>query len=141
MNTVLLTPEQVANLWPQLSQPLQTALSHGQDETPLIEYLRRALDYRAQIWVFTNDDQQIMGTGITQFIDYQTHKTLHIVACAGIEWDSWADQYYIVEEFAKKNGCKAVEQWGRPGWAKLLPAKIPGFKTAYHVMRKEIEVS
>jgi hypothetical protein len=31
-----------------------------------------------------------------------------------------------------------VEQWGRPGWAKVLPKLIPGFEQAYVVMRKNI---
>ncbi len=49
-----------------------------------------------------------------------------------------ADEYYKVEKFAKENRCIAVEQWGRAGWTKILPKKIPGFKTVYHVMRKDI---
>lgn len=138
MKTILLTPEQVSEYWHLIKGGLQAAIDHGQGETTLLEYLKRALNYQAQFWVFLDDADNVVGTGITQFIDYTTHRTLHIVACAGIDWDSWAEGYYVVEEFAKKNGCKAVEQWGRPGWSKILPKKIPGFETVYHVMRKEI---
>jgi hypothetical protein len=46
--------------------------------------------------------------------------------------------FSTLEEFAKDAGCVAVEQWGRPGWAKVLPQLIPGFEQAYVVMRKNI---
>ena len=139
MKTTLLTPDLVTENWHLIKEPLRDSLEHGVGESTLTDYLKRVLNWQAQVWLFTDGDDQIKGVGLTQFIQYSQHKTLHIVACSGIDWADWADQYYVVEEFAKKNGCKAVEQWGRPGWSRLLPKAIPGFETVYHVMRKEIE--
>jgi hypothetical protein len=139
MRTILALPEQVTESWHLIKDLLKKAIDHGVGESTLTDYLARILTYQAQLWVFIDDDNRIVGVGLTKFIDYSTHRTLHIIAVAGIEWSTWADQYYIVEKFAKENNCKAVEQWGRPGWSKILPKVIPGFETVYHVMRKEIE--
>jgi hypothetical protein len=137
IRTVLLTPAQTSDYWHLVKGYLKDAIDHGVNETPIEFWLSRVLNLQAQLWVFLKDEQ-IVGAGLTQFIEYHTHKTLHLVLCGGIDWDEWADQYYVVEEFAKKNGCRAVEQWGRKGWTKLLPQKIPGFETVYYVMRKEL---
>jgi len=137
IKTVLLMPAQVSEHWHMVKEPLKEALAHSVNETPIEVWLSRILNLQAQLWVFTRDDE-IIGVGLTQFLDYATHRTLHLVLCGGIDWETWADQYYVVEEFAKKNGCKAVEQWGRKGWTKILPKHIPGFETVYYVMRKEL---
>ena len=138
IRTVLMTPALTCHNWHLVKDYLQAAIDHGVNETPLEFWLSRILNLQAQLWVFMRDDQ-IVGAGVTQFIEYTTHRTLHLVLCGGIDWDEWADQYYVVEEFAKKNGCRAVEQWGRKAWTKLLKEKIPGFETVYYVMRKELD--
>jgi hypothetical protein len=138
MKTTLAMPDQVAEHWHLVKDLLKKAIDHGVGESTLTDYLTRILNYQAQLWVFSDDADNIVGVGLTKFIDYSTHRTLHIVAVAGVDWPEWADQYYVVEKFAKENNCKAVEQWGRPGWSRVLPKVIPGFETVYHVMRKEI---
>jgi hypothetical protein len=138
MKTTLLTPELVSENWHLIKGPLTESLKHGVGESTVTDYLKRVLNFQAQVWIFTEDDGTVKGVGLTQFINYSQHRTLHIIACSGDGWAGWADQYYVVEKFAKDNGCRAVEQWGRPGWSKVLPKAIPGFETVYHVMRKEI---
>ena len=138
MNVQLLSPEQVADNWPLLKSFLLPAFEHGVGESTPMDYLKRALNYQAQVWVVMNDSGEVVSTALTQFLDYSTHRTLHIVVLGGSRLEEWIEHYSVLEEFAKKNNCKAVEQWGRPGWSKVLPKLIPGFEVVYHVMRKEI---
>lgn len=138
MHITLAVPDQVAEHWHLVKDLLKQAIDHGVGESTLADYLKRIMNYQAQLWVITDDGYNVKGVGLTKFIEYSTHRTLHIVAVAGVDWAEWADQYYVLEQFAKENNCKAVEQWGRPGWSKILPKTIPGFETVYHVMRKEI---
>jgi hypothetical protein len=139
MKTILLLPEEAVKYWNELSPMLQKSIDHGQNESTLTDYLRKVLNYKAQLWVFLDNDNQLKGCGLTQFLDYSTHKTLHIIACAGVDWATWSDGYYVVENFARDNGCKRVEMWGREGWLRRLPKVIPGWEQAYVVMTKEIE--
>jgi len=138
MHTTLALPDQIAENWHLVKDLLKQAIDHGVGESTLTDYLRRLLNFQAQLWVVTDDNYNVVSVTLTKFIDYSTHRTLHIVATSGNDFEGWADQYYVVEKFAKENNCKAVEQWGRPGWSKVLPKAIPGFETVYHVMRKEI---
>jgi len=139
MQTTLLVPDQITEQWHLYKDLLKEAVDHGVGESTLTDYLKRLLNWQAQLWVVHDPEGNLKGVGMTQFINYSTHKTLHLVAIAGVDWPAWADQFYVIEEFARTNKCTAVEQWGRPGWSKILPKVIPGFETVYHVMRKEIK--
>jgi hypothetical protein len=137
--SVLLTPTQALNLWPFIKEPLESALSHGCNETSLTEWVSRVLNYQAQLWLHRPDGERFT-VGLTQFLQYSNYKTLHIVAVGGNGLlEDLKDAIAPIEDFARKNGCKAVEQWGRRGWAKTLTTMDPKFKVVYHVMRKELD--
>ncbi len=133
----LLSPEVVALSWNVLEPPITKALRTGQAESTSLDYLKKALNQKAQIWAVV-DGTTLLGVGVTQFLQYSQHKTLHIVAYAGEGWKQWKSLLHIVEKFAKDNGAIALEQWGRPGWSRTLSKEIPGFETVYHVMRKKL---
>lgn len=138
MKIRLVMPDEIAMTWNNYVPLITSALDHGCGETKLSEYLRRLMAMEAQLWAISNGDDELIGVGLTQFLNYSTHKTLHIVGCAGIDWPQWAHLHSVVESFAIKGGAIAVEQWGRPGWTKVLPKLVPGYKPVYQVMRKEL---
>ena len=138
MHITLLTKEQTINNWPTLSEYLNKVLEHGQGESTLTDYLTKVLVGVAQCWGVI-ENGAIVGVGLTEFLQYSQHKTLHIIAFSGSNFEEQSKVFPTVEQFAKDNGCKAIEQWGRQGWAKVLPQYIPGFKQAYVVMRKDLE--
>lgn len=129
--------DNVLEYWPYLDRRLQQALEHSVGESTLTDWLRALLNGNAQLWPFFVDDH-IHGAGLTQFINYNRCRTLHVVL---IQVDDFAKYgpwcWQVLEEFGKANNCIAAESWGRPGWAKTLPKLIPGFKPAYQVMRKD----
>lgn len=133
-----LNKEQTIQHWPILSRYLRKVLEHGQEESTLTDYLTKVLVGVAQCWAVINNEN-IVGVGLTEFLQYSQHKTLHIIAFSGNNFEEQSKVFPTVEAFAKNNGCKAIEQWGRKGWAKVLPKYVPGFKQAYVVMRKDLE--
>ena len=139
MKIILLLPEQAVEYWPTISGLLTKAIDRSQGESNLTDYLRKILNAHAQCWAVIDHNNNIVGAGITEFLQYSQHKTLHIVAFAGSNFEEQSKVFPTVEEFAKINDCKSIEQWGRPGWAKVLPKYVPGFKQAYVVMRKDLE--
>jgi hypothetical protein len=138
MNIQQLTREQTIENWPTLSRYLRKVLQHGQGESTLTDYLTKVLTGYAQCWAVL-EGTAIVGVGLTEFLNYSQHKTLHIIAFSGGNFEEQSKVFPTVEAFAKENNCKAIEQWGRPGWAKVLPKYVPGFKQAYVVMRKDLE--
>lgn len=138
MHIERLTREQTIEHWPTLSRYLRKVLEHGQGESTLTDYLAKVLVNAAQCWGVI-EHGTIVGVGLTEFLQYSQHKTLHIIAFSGSNFEEQSKVFPTVEQFAKDNGCKAIEQWGRQGWAKVLPQYVPGFKQAYVVMRKDLE--
>jgi hypothetical protein len=132
-----LTKEQTIDNWAILSNYFKQVLPHGQGESTLTDYLTKILTNYAQCWAVL-DQGNIVGCGLTEFLNYSQHKTLHIIAFSGSNFEEQSKVFPTVEQFAKDSGCKAIEQWGRPGWAKVLPQYVPGFKQAYVVMRKDL---
>jgi hypothetical protein len=138
MKIQLLTPEQASLKWHILLPILKRALDHGHQETDNVVYLSRVLQLQAQLWEITNDNNETQGVVLTQFLSYSNYQTLHLIALAGDNLDSWIHLYDHIEGFAKQNKAKAIESWGRKGWVKYLPKVLPGFTESYVIMRKEL---
>jgi hypothetical protein len=139
MKIILLSPQQALEHWPTISGLFAKVINHGQGESTLTGYMKKILNDMAHCWAVVDESHNIIGAGLTQYLQYEQHKTLHIIAFAGSNFEEQSKVFPTVEEFAKQSGCKAIEQWGRPGWAKVLPKYVPGFKEAYVVMRKDLE--
>jgi hypothetical protein len=138
MKTRIVMPDELVLTWNVYIPLLTQALDHGCGETKLAEYLRRLMALEAQLWAIETDAGTLQGVCLTQFLNYSTHKTVHIIGLAGVHFKEWAHLHKHVESFGIKAGAIAVEQWGRPGWAKVLPKLVPGYKPVYQVMRKEL---
>lgn len=123
--------------WPWLAGLYKEAMDHGQNESTLTDYLQKLLNYQAQAWVI-DDNGKYVGAGLTEILNYSQHKTLHIILFTGDELAIHPEVIEVLDEFAKQNGCTAQEVWGRRGWCKMLPKRIPGFFEAYTVMRRNL---
>jgi hypothetical protein len=138
MNIQLLTPEQALNGWPTIAPLLIRARDTGQGESSMTDYMQKILNGLAQCWVIGDDNDNMIGAGLTEILNYSQHKTLHIILLAGIGFEELAKGLPVVEQFAKTQGCVAVESWGRKGWTRVLAKHCPGFTEVYTVMRKHI---
>jgi len=137
MKIIYITPDHALSVWPSLSVYLQKAIDQGQNESTLADYMRKILLNTAQCWgVFKGDS--LVGVGMTEILQYAQHKTLHIIAFSGDNFDEQAEVFPTIVEYAKAYGCQSIEQWGRKGWARSLPRYIPEFKEVYTVMRYDL---
>lgn len=139
MNIIRLSPEQALEHWPLISPILEKARETGQGESLLVDYMRKILNGYAHCWALVDEELKLVGAGLTEILNYNQHKTLHIIAFSGVDFESQSKMFPAVEAYAKEMGCKSIEQWGRKGWAKTLPKYLPGFKEVYTVMRKDIQ--
>jgi len=139
MNIRLLLPEEILQRWSEISPLIQKALDTGQGENTLVDHMKNLMNLQTHCWLIYNNQDETVGVGLTEFIQYTRHKTLHIITVTGKDFESWGGLVHpTLERFAKDGGAIAVEQWGRPGWARVLPKIVPGYEQAYVVMRKNI---
>ena len=82
MNIRLLLPEEVLEKWSILSPFIQEALATGQGENTLADHMRKLMNFESHCWLIT-DNEEVLGAGLTEFIQYTRHKTLHIITIAG----------------------------------------------------------
>ena len=135
---IRLTPDTTLKHWPVLSGFLAPAIEHGEGESTITDYMRKVLAGIAHCWLILDDDEQVTGAGLTEFIHYLQYKSLHVIAYGGSDFAEQSKVFDTIKDFARENGCKNIQQWGRPGWAKQLPKYVPGFKQSYVVMTMEL---
>ncbi len=138
MKIIQLQPSEALSHWPTISNLLSKVLEHGQGESTLTDYMQKILNNYAQCWVVVDEGFNIIGAGLTEFMHYKQHKTLHIIAFSGSNFEEQSKVFPTVEQFAKDTGCARIEMWGRKGWVTQLPKYVPGWKEAYIVMSKDI---
>jgi hypothetical protein len=125
-------PEGIMHVWPLVQERLQRALNHGVGESTLADWHKSLVNGASQLWVIDHEEA-IVGAVLTQILTYVRHKTLQIVL-----FEATKPLHADLEKFAMDNQCVAVEQWGRRGWARVLPTQVPGYEEAYVVMRKKL---
>jgi len=138
MKTYIISADLVVANWAFISSQLDKARQTGQNESSLTDYLRKILNNQAFCWIVEDDTGKITGVGLTEFVQYSQHKTLHIIAFSGEDFENQAKVFPTIVQFAKDAGCTSIEQYGRKGWAKVLPKYIPEFKEVYTVMRYDL---
>lgn len=73
---------------------------------------------------------------VTQVIHYPQKQVLRVIALSGERFKEVHDTFIsMVESFAIRIGCSALELWGRKGWKKLLPE----WNDSYTVFTKDLK--
>jgi hypothetical protein len=130
----LLYPDDVPYVWEDVAPMLAKAAVHSEGELEPEDFLEPLSTGEMQLWVAYEDDDNINAAMVTQFIQYPQKKILRIISLAGEDFKEIKNFQAMIEGFAVKHGCTAIELWGRKGWKKLLPK----WKDAYTVYTKEL---
>lgn len=87
---------------------------------------QRVKTTKQQLWI-AHEGEEVYGFVITQCTDYPQMRCLVMHFTAGRELFKWKDAMLkTIQEFARNNGCEAIESFGRAGWAKVF--KEDGYK-------------
>lgn len=126
-------PEQVMNVWHKVEPLLKRVVKPhtGYDLHTLLTLLQLS---RMQLWVIGD----FQAVAITEIQDRPIHRVLWCQFVVGDKVDDWLDDWERVQaEFAKANGCVAVEFSGRKGWHKFQN-KYKNYKPVLVTYRKEL---
>jgi len=127
---ILLTPKQVVEHWRTIEPAIASALESSVGESTTYDYLTWLQDPTYyQCWA-VQDEEIIVNISITKINTYATHKSLHLITTTGInggKWDSYKTAHHTIEQFARDQGCRRIEMYGRKGWSRILD-KLDGSK-------------
>ena len=145
-STVLLTPQQVLNVWPSIEADVDKALSHGIDEMSVFDLFKDAINGTVFVWITLDRDNRIVCTTTLRFLAHKNVKTCQIITNTtnGVPLKQVEADHRLFEDFAKKNGCSHMQVWGRKGWQRRLQTLSSRqgnkYKTQYYVFDMEIQM-
>lgn len=116
----LLKAEDAIQLWPEI-EPMLIApceMSSGR-HTPQSTF-ERVRDGFYDVFVAYLDNA-IKAVCVTQVSEYPASKWLTIILCGGEKMLDWLTEgRAVLDDWARRTGCIAIEVFGRPGWCKAM---------------------
>lgn len=107
---------QLDDVWPRCAEHIAPALAHA-GNTHTLEHVRQAIEEnRAQLWPVGE-----LGTVVTEIEQMPSGLRICRLWLAGGKMAALIEAEKVIAEWAKENGCDAVEITGRKGWRKVLP--------------------
>ena len=135
MKTHLINAEDVLYIWDDVGPMLARIQEHSEGELETDDFLEQLMMGGMQLWIST-EDKEIVMSAVTQIIQYPQKKILRVIAIAGENFKEVHDNCInMVEAFAIKHQCSALELWGRKGWKKMLP----DWNSKYIVFTKDLK--
>lgn len=135
MKAHIVSPEDVPYLWEDVAPMLAKVRQHNEGELETDDFLDNLMQGNMQLWVVT-EGHTIIISMVTLIADYPQKKILRIVALAGKDFKEVNKNFIsMLEAYAIKNECSALELWGRKGWKKMLP----DWKDSYIVFTKDLK--
>ena len=129
----LLSPEDIPYVWDKVEPMLARVTEHAEGELTPEDYVEPLSLGEMQLWIAVKD-KELHSVMVTQIVPYPQKRILRILAIAGAEFKALYKFKDMVESFAIRSGCSALELWGRKGWKKLLP----DWKDSYIVYTKDL---
>lgn len=114
--------EGVLQAWP-LVEPL-IARAAAQTRKCNLSHLRSQLaEGGAQLWaIWEPTSEAVLAAFVTTLQSYPTGwNTARVVLLGGERMESWRHLLRQVEEWARSEGCDALEIVGRKGWQRVFP--------------------
>jgi hypothetical protein len=134
MNLALVLPSDIPAMWPFVEAYMQRMIDWEGEITGELEMLSRHLqEGNLQLWIAYSGDG-IGAACVTEKVRYFRTPFLSIRWLAGDEPEKWVGQIQGIEDWARHNGYKGLEVWGRTGWSKLL--RPYGYREAYRILHK-----
>jgi GNAT superfamily N-acetyltransferase len=84
------------------------------------EALRKEIEERnAQLWAIYKDEE-LQAVIVTSIENYPGKRVVTAPIVVGKDRGDWMQHFLEIEDWARQNGCQAVELIARPGWARVL---------------------
>tara|TARA_R100001015_G_C4606524_1_gene161594 strand:- start:869 stop:1285 length:417 start_codon:yes stop_codon:yes gene_type:complete len=138
MQTELLqfSKEEVDKIWPMAEKYITDACkSHGgYNASDIKQFLKSGA---MQLWVaLATENKKVICVCVTEIRKYPNFSVCDLRIAIGQDFNRWVDFMDTICAWAKKNGCRKMEIFARPGWERILKNK-KFFKT--HVqLEKEL---
>jgi hypothetical protein len=132
--------------WKTIEPAIAAALERSADESDTYHYLNKLSTNDYQCWVVLTPEEEVVNVSITRVNNYPNHKSLHLLTTTSVgngKWKEYKEAHHAIEQYAREQGCKRIEMYGRKGWSKVLSkltgAKNEKYKEVYVVHSMELK--
>lgn len=136
MKASIVLPEDYDNFWHLIQEYMEGAAKYTYGRFTVEDILEGLKTKDQQLWVAYDD--KVYGAVVTEIAEYPQMKSLVMHFTGGIELPKWKDEMLaLLRRFAKDQGCKTIESFGRTGWKRIF--KNDGFKSQFMFYELPVE--
>lgn len=135
-NVRSIPPALVDRFWHYAEPYIKRALDHTSGEF-LVEDLKRfCKDNYVQLWLVA-EGNRVVAAVTTEVVVYPQRKHLRVITLAGSKAPEWTGQVdTILNDWARSQGCNAMEAFVRKGYVPILAKH--GYKFKYSTVVKDV---
>ena len=112
---ILVQPDQLANVWPQVSGWLASAIERGQGDENALDVL---ISIARGHYLLFHEPGKFALVGQVQ--NYPRQKVGVVLYCGGGDLLAIRDAFEEMKPWCKANGISVIRVWGRQGWERAL---------------------
>lgn len=126
----------IHEVWEEVYPMLIKTLEYADNKYDIETIYKNLVEREMQLWLVFQSDNILIAYMITQIVQYPTHKRLSNLFVGGSRIFKWLKFLEDIKNWAKSQGCTAIEGYGRPGWERILEKY--GYKKIHTVYKLEI---
>jgi hypothetical protein len=127
----------IDRFWPFAEPYVKRALDHTSGEFTPEDVKQLCKDRVVQLWLIS-ENSRVIAAATTEIVIYPNRKHCRIATIGGSKAPEWSELLFngVIAEWAKEQGCVAIEAFVRKGYVPVLAEY--GFKHKYSAVIKEL---
>lgn len=126
----------IEKFWHYAEPYIKRALDHGSGEFTIEDFKMLCMERDVQLWL-VNRGNRVIGAVTTEIVIYPRRKHCRVITLAGSDFASWVGLVDdTLSEWAKANGCIAIESYVRKGLVSKMDSF--GYKHKHSVLIKDL---
>lgn len=138
LNAFILHSEEVEVLWELMEPFIASSVKHSFG-TITTEGIRKMLFEKQGVAAVLLEDDKFVSVFAFRLVDYETYRSVRIVAAAGKRMEEAAKRIDVLITWALSHGASEIEGWCRPSMVRL--ARKYGFKPRLSMVTLDIKRS
>lgn len=126
---------QLCDIWDRVEPFIVSACARSNGKYLPADVAKALLARDMQLWTSINGET-VEAILVTQIVNYPRKRVCQLLIATGEDAEHWTPFIEQIEEWAKEQGCQAVEPVPRPGWERIL--KRYGYEKTHVFLWKDL---
>ena len=130
------TKEEIDKVWPLAKELVHKACVRAGgffNEEHVKEFCKKGT---MQLWLVVTETNEVLCVCVTEIRKYPNYSVCDTRIVTGKQYKDWFHYVDRIGEWAKKQGCKKMEIFARPGYVPMF--KERGYKATHVQVEKEL---